>query len=294
MRAGRSLQLQHVRAGNVALVDADGPRSPRRRRRARSEECAPPGASVRRCAPNVRAALSERRGLHHRRRGLAGARSSRSGSLPAARARSTHGVCAWRRRRASPSGSRSMCAESAGSRPIAQRAAIGRRLAVLGRTDLPPRGGGKAHRRRDGWRSRKYTRPHSMAARRLLLPSSARPATLADAARAGADYGVSDRPDWRTRGVAQPAFAPSPSTAAACTSWTCGRGSGHADRADPRPRRALAELARDDPAPRLAAARRRPRPSRVRPLAAAARADLDSALRADASSASATCSSSTA
>jgi pimeloyl-ACP methyl ester carboxylesterase len=37
-----------------------------------------------------------------------------------------------------------------------------------------------------------------MAARRLLLPSSARPATLADAAHAGADYGVSDRPDWRT------------------------------------------------------------------------------------------------
>ena len=36
-----------------------------------------------------------------------------------------------------------------------------------------------------------------MAARRLL-PSSARPATLGDAARAGADYGVSDRPDWRT------------------------------------------------------------------------------------------------
>ena len=35
-----------------------------------------------------------------------------------------------------------------------------------------------------------------MAARRLL-PSPARPATLADAARAGADYGVSDRPDWR-------------------------------------------------------------------------------------------------
>ena len=36
-----------------------------------------------------------------------------------------------------------------------------------------------------------------MAARRLLL-SSARPATLGDAARAGADYGVSDRPDWRS------------------------------------------------------------------------------------------------
>jgi len=37
-----------------------------------------------------------------------------------------------------------------------------------------------------------------MAARRLLPPSSARPATLADAARASADYGVSDRPDWRS------------------------------------------------------------------------------------------------
>ena len=36
-----------------------------------------------------------------------------------------------------------------------------------------------------------------MAPRRLL-PSSARPATLADAARASADYGVSDRPDWRS------------------------------------------------------------------------------------------------
>ncbi len=36
-----------------------------------------------------------------------------------------------------------------------------------------------------------------MAARRIL-PSSARPATLGDAARAGADYGVSDRPDWRS------------------------------------------------------------------------------------------------
>ena len=35
-----------------------------------------------------------------------------------------------------------------------------------------------------------------MAARRIL--SSARPATLGDAARAGADYGVSDRPDWRS------------------------------------------------------------------------------------------------
>ncbi len=36
-----------------------------------------------------------------------------------------------------------------------------------------------------------------MAARKILLPTSARPASLADAARAGTDYGVSDRPDWR-------------------------------------------------------------------------------------------------
>jgi len=37
-----------------------------------------------------------------------------------------------------------------------------------------------------------------MAARRLLPPSAVRPATLGAAAGAGPDYGVSDRPDWRT------------------------------------------------------------------------------------------------
>ncbi|MGA3362173.1 MAG: alpha/beta fold hydrolase [Solirubrobacteraceae bacterium] len=37
-----------------------------------------------------------------------------------------------------------------------------------------------------------------MASRKRILPSPARPASLASAARAGADYGVSDQPDWRT------------------------------------------------------------------------------------------------
>ena len=37
-----------------------------------------------------------------------------------------------------------------------------------------------------------------MAPHRHILPSAARPATLASASRAGADYGVSDTPDWRT------------------------------------------------------------------------------------------------
>ena len=36
-----------------------------------------------------------------------------------------------------------------------------------------------------------------MPPRRRILPSLARPATLAAALRAGADYGVSDQPDWR-------------------------------------------------------------------------------------------------
>jgi pimeloyl-ACP methyl ester carboxylesterase len=36
-----------------------------------------------------------------------------------------------------------------------------------------------------------------MASHKRILPSPARPATLASASRAGADYGVSDRPDWR-------------------------------------------------------------------------------------------------
>ncbi len=37
-----------------------------------------------------------------------------------------------------------------------------------------------------------------MASHKRILPSPARPATLASASRAGADYGVSDQPDWRT------------------------------------------------------------------------------------------------
>jgi pimeloyl-ACP methyl ester carboxylesterase len=37
-----------------------------------------------------------------------------------------------------------------------------------------------------------------MPPRRRIIPSSARPATLASAARAAAEYGVSDRPDWRS------------------------------------------------------------------------------------------------
>jgi pimeloyl-ACP methyl ester carboxylesterase len=37
-----------------------------------------------------------------------------------------------------------------------------------------------------------------MARHTRILPSPARPASLAAAARTGADYGVSDRPDWRT------------------------------------------------------------------------------------------------
>ena len=37
-----------------------------------------------------------------------------------------------------------------------------------------------------------------MAPRRRILPSTARPASLAAAAQAGADYGRSDQPDWRS------------------------------------------------------------------------------------------------
>jgi pimeloyl-ACP methyl ester carboxylesterase len=37
-----------------------------------------------------------------------------------------------------------------------------------------------------------------MASRKRILPSPARPASLASASRAGSDYGVSDQPDWRT------------------------------------------------------------------------------------------------
>jgi pimeloyl-ACP methyl ester carboxylesterase len=37
-----------------------------------------------------------------------------------------------------------------------------------------------------------------MAPRKRILPSPARPASLASASRAGSDYGVSDQPDWRT------------------------------------------------------------------------------------------------
>src|SRR6202142_195146 len=37
-----------------------------------------------------------------------------------------------------------------------------------------------------------------MAPHTRILPSPARPASLASAGRAGADYGVSDQPDWRT------------------------------------------------------------------------------------------------
>jgi pimeloyl-ACP methyl ester carboxylesterase len=37
-----------------------------------------------------------------------------------------------------------------------------------------------------------------MPPRRRIIPSSARPATLASAARAAAEYGLSDQPDWRS------------------------------------------------------------------------------------------------
>jgi pimeloyl-ACP methyl ester carboxylesterase len=37
-----------------------------------------------------------------------------------------------------------------------------------------------------------------MAPRKRIIPSQARPATLASASRAGADYGASDQPDWRS------------------------------------------------------------------------------------------------
>ena len=37
-----------------------------------------------------------------------------------------------------------------------------------------------------------------MASHKRILPSPARPASLASASRAGPDYGISDRPDWRT------------------------------------------------------------------------------------------------
>ncbi len=37
-----------------------------------------------------------------------------------------------------------------------------------------------------------------MASRKRILPSPARPASLASASRAGSDYGVSDQPDWRS------------------------------------------------------------------------------------------------
>src|ERR1039458_3686219 len=37
-----------------------------------------------------------------------------------------------------------------------------------------------------------------MAARKRIIPSSARPASLASAEQAAVDYGVSDQPDWRT------------------------------------------------------------------------------------------------
>ena len=109
----------------------------------RSEEPAPPGAFVRRRArPSARggaAAASRADGsTTHGAAGCLGFQSSFSGSLPAARARSTHGVWAWRRRRWSPSGSSSMCSESAGRWPLADRATVGRRLAVRGRTHLPP------------------------------------------------------------------------------------------------------------------------------------------------------------
>jgi pimeloyl-ACP methyl ester carboxylesterase len=46
--------------------------------------------------------------------------------------------------------------------------------------------------------ARKYTRRQSMPPRKRIVPSSARPATLAAAARAAPDYGVSDQPDWRS------------------------------------------------------------------------------------------------
>jgi len=49
-------------------------------------------------------------------RGWVRSHSSRRTSLPAARARSTHSVWAWRRRRESPSGAISICSLRAGKR----------------------------------------------------------------------------------------------------------------------------------------------------------------------------------
>src|ERR1039457_3620777 len=37
-----------------------------------------------------------------------------------------------------------------------------------------------------------------MTSHKRIIPSPARPASLGSASRAEADYGVSDRPDWRT------------------------------------------------------------------------------------------------
>ena len=90
--------------------------------------------------------------------------------------------------------------------------------------------------------------------------------------RAGDDYGVSDQPDWRGDRLDRPP-APHPRRGRR------GQLRGHRlrrrapDRVHPRPRRPVAELAREHPPLRPGPARDRARPARLRPVADARRED---------------------
>ena len=215
--------------------------------RRRSEECAPPAAVV---APPARRTSSGRQRARRRsttaRRGCAGV-AILPQRQPARCARAQH-ACGVRVAAPSRVAVRQQqhVRRERRKEALAQRAAIGRRLAVL-RPDAPPTTTrrGRLIAEATTVRSRKYTRPHSMAARRRLLPSSARPATLADAAARGRRL-RRQRPArlaQRARGAA--GCARSPSTAAASTSWTSAAGARTPVAVRPRPRRALAELARE-------------------------------------------------
>ena len=115
---------------------------------------------------------------------------------------------------------------------------------------------------------------------RSVWPSSARVARRRTAKRADEEYGATAEPDWRE--VDWHAHQGDVEIDGASVHYVdLGRGRGPAGRVRPRPRRLLAELAREPPGGVARAPRDRARPARLRALGDAARAgDQHHALRA--------------
>ena len=95
-------------------------------------------------------------------------------------------------------------------------------------------------------------------------PYACGPASVRDAAAAGDDYGVSDIAELARGRLARAPALRRGRRAHRSTTSTSARATAAARGVRPRPRRLLAELAREHPADRAGAARDRPRPARLR------------------------------